>query len=102
MLGAYRKTLTSILSLRKILRDQAAKELKVIVADTQTYAIQRGKKAGIGHNDLLRIAAGGRTDSLTAKAITDMAKYKEAELEKFYNAQLKLPIEGSDKKGKVK
>ncbi len=89
------------MSLRKRLRDQAATELNIIVGSLQEFAAKIGNSRGLNHLDVLRIAAGGRTDSIIAKVITDMANYKEAELEKIYNEQLVLELE-EQKKGKEK
>ena len=89
------------MSLRKRLRDQAAKELQVIVDGLRESAMMVAKVRGLNTDDFLRIAAGGRTDSITAKAITDMANHKERELERIYNNQKGLPIE-EPVKGKSK
>ncbi len=89
------------MSLRKRLRDQAAKELKMIVEEVREATAVAAGRFGLNHLDVLRIAAGGRTDSVVAKAITDMANHKEAELEKIYNNQLGLALE-EQKKGKEK
>lgn len=93
------------MSLRKRLRDQAAKELKVAGDDVYKAAAKIAEKHGVNTYDLLRITAGGRTDSIVAKAITDMANHKEAELERIYNDQIGLDLSesgGTSKKGKAK
>ena len=42
--------------------------------------------------DLLRLSAGGRTESLRKKMVNQLTNHKEAELEKFFNSQQDLPL----------
>jgi len=90
------------MSLRKRLRQQASEELDGLVEKLQERAAEL--TAGVDTmwgSELLKLAAGGRTNTLKHDLVTKMTNHREHELEKFFNRQQDLPIEEPDK-GKSK
>lgn len=81
------------MSLRKRLRAQASDQLDGLVVKLQERAAELTQ--GIDQmwgSDLLKLAAGGRTDTLKDKLVTRLTNHKEAELEKFFNQQEELDL----------
>jgi 2-oxo-4-hydroxy-4-carboxy--5-ureidoimidazoline (OHCU) decarboxylase len=82
------------MSLRKKLREQATSQLDGLVEKLQERATELTE--GIDQmwgTDLLKLAAGGRTDTIKDKLVTRLTNHKEMELEAFFNKQQDLPIE---------
>lgn len=82
------------MSLRKRLREQASSQLDGLVEKLQERATELTADIdSMWGTDLLKLAAGGRTDTLKHKLVTRLTDHKEHELEKFFNRQQPLPIE---------
>ncbi len=82
------------MSLRKRLREQAAEQLDGLVKEIQERATFLTSDIDqMWGTDLLKLAAGGRTDTIRDKLITRLTNHKEGELEKFFNKQQGLPLE---------
>ena len=91
------------MSLRKKLREQATKQLDGLVKEIQDRATFLTSDIDqMWGTDLLKLAAGGRTDTVKDKLVTRLTNHKELELEKFFDQQQELPIEEPAKKGKEK
>jgi len=90
------------MSLRKRLREQAAGQLDGLVEQLQERATELTQ--GIDQmwgTDLLKLAAGGRTETVKEKLVTRITNHKELELEKFFNKQQQMDLV-PDKKGSSK
>lgn len=90
------------MSLRAKLREQATSQLDGLVEKLQERATEL--TAGVDQmwgSDLLKLAAGGRTDTIKDKLVTRLTNHKEFELEKFFDQQQALPLE-TPEKGKSK
>lgn len=90
------------MTLRAKLREQAASQLDGLVEKLQERATEL--TAGTDQmwgTDLLKLAAGGRTDTVKDKLVTRITNQKEIDLEKFFDQQQKLPLEDPEK-GKSK
>lgn len=82
------------MSLRKRLREQAAGQLDGLVEQLQERATELTRDIDqMWGTDLLKLAAGGRTETVKDKLVTRLTNHKELELEKFFDQQQKLPIE---------
>ena len=87
------------MSLRPKLRAQAAGDLDDLVSLLHIRAAElvEGIESMWG-TDLLKLAAGGRTETIKDKLITRLTDHKEFELEKFFDQQQQaLPLESQDK-----
>lgn len=86
------------MSLRAKLREQATSQLDGLVKELQEFAVSQ--TTGIDQmwgTDLLKLAAGGRTNTVKDKLVTRLTNFKEIELEKFFDQQQDLPLETPDK-----
>lgn len=84
------------MTLRAKLREQAASQLDGLVEKLQERATEL--TAGTDQmwgTDLLKLAAGGRTDTVKDKLVTRITNQKEIDLEKFFDQQQKLPLDHS-------
>ena len=91
------------MSLRKRLRAQAAEELDKLVIEVQTKAAELTEGVdSMWGTDLLKLASGGRTDTIRDKLITRLTNHKEHELEKFFNRQQELLEEPAAEKPPAK
>ena len=91
------------MTLRQRLREAAETDLDELIDRLQDDAadliVQHPK---ILTKDLLKLAAGGRTDSVRTKVVTALTNQKEVELEKFFNKQQELPMSKPELKAKDK
>jgi len=83
------------MSLRKRLREAAETDLDDLISRLQEAALDLTSQYPNNNylpQDLLKLAAGGRTDTVRTKVVTVLMKQKEAELVKFFenNQQLLL------------
>jgi hypothetical protein len=91
------------MGLRKRLRAQATEELDKLVIELQTKAAELTADIDqMWGSDLLKLAAGGRTDTIKDKLVTRLTNHKEHELEKFFNRQQELLPEEEEKPAKGK
>lgn len=95
------------MTLRAKLREQATSQLDGLVEKLQERASELVKDIDqMWGTDLLKLAAGGRTDTVKDKLVTRLTNHKEVELEKFFDQQQSLPLgdtpEGPPEKGKSK
>lgn len=91
------------MTLRAKLREQAAAQLDGLVKEIQERATFLTSDIDqMWGTDLLKLAAGGRTDTVRDKLVTRLTNHKELELEKFFDQQQELPIEEPPAKGKQK
>jgi len=91
------------MSLRKRLREQAAGQLDGLVEQIQERATELTRDIDqMWGADLLKLAAGGRTDTIKDKLVTRLTNHKEAELEKFFNQQQQMDLVPSKKGGSEK
>ena len=83
------------MSLRQRLRVQAEDQLNGLIEQTREVVGELVNKTPSLSviDDMLKLAAGGRTESLRIKTITALTNYKEKELEDFFNKQQDLLIE---------
>jgi len=89
-------------ALRKRLREQAGDQLDGLVEKLQERATELTSDIDqMWGTDLLKLAAGGRTDTIRDKLVTRLTNHKELELEKFFNQQQEL-LEDPPAKGKSK
>lgn len=90
------------MTLRAKLRAQASHELAGLVTKLQDRATELTSEVDqMWGTDLLKLAAGGRTDTIKDKLLTRLTNHKEIELEKFFDQQQDLPLE-TPEKGKSK
>lgn len=78
-------------NLRKRMRAKASEELDGLVVKLQVKAAEL--VAGVNEisgTDLLKLAAGGRTDTLKDKMVTRLTDHHENQLEAFFNDQQEL------------
>ena len=95
------------MTLRAKLREQATSQLDGLVEKLQERAAEL--TTGVDQmwgSDLLKLAAGGRTDTIKDKLVTRLTNHKEVELEKFFDQQQQLPLDDTPaeapEKGKSK
>lgn len=90
------------MSLRNRLREAAETDLDNLILRLQDNAVELiVQHPKILTQDLLKLAAGGRTDTVRTKVVTVLTNQKEVELEKFWNDQQSLPLDPEPKaKGK--
>lgn len=87
-------------SFRQRLRNDAQKELAVLVSKATNALSEIAQPAGLTHISLAKLLSGNQTKTLEENAVTTIANRKEAELEEIYNTQLGLlDEEKSDGKG---
>jgi len=91
------------MSLRTKLRYKAEAALDQMVNECWITATEQLKGIdGIRPNELLKMAAGGRNNTLKHALVTKITDHKERELEKFFNQQQELLPEEKAGKGKPK
>lgn len=91
------------MSLRKRLREQAAGQLDGLVEQLQERATELTRDIDqMWGTDLLKLAAGGRTETVKDKLVTRLTNHKELELEKFFNKQQQMDLVPSKKGGSEK
>jgi uncharacterized protein with PIN domain len=81
------------LTFRQRLRVAAGEKLESLREQATVAVIQVTKDHAINALDLMRLATQSQNKSLHYRLVNELVKEKEAELEKIWNDQQKLPLE---------
>lgn len=90
------------MSLRARLKKQAEADLDIMVEECRRVSDETVADTGVDATELLKLAVGGRTDTIKTKALKALADAHEDQLEELLDSQEKLDLGDLSGSGKVK